>query len=159
MIRSLTIHRFRGIREGVLDDLGKLNVLIGPNNSGKTSILELLYLGGLSGVPCELITENIEPSAWTATLLSPRDLLALDPVDRLRRRHGYADEAPRGFKVDPDRDESWVHTLNRLPPDHPLRSLRLATEEVVRRAPDDTLREVFAPLIAAWDRLAPGEAP
>ncbi len=56
MLQSLTIHRFRGIREGVIQNLRAFNVLIGPNNSGKSALLELLYLGGLSRRTCQLIT-------------------------------------------------------------------------------------------------------
>ena len=59
-IQRLLIHRFRGIREGVLEDLGKINLLIGPNNSGKTSILEMIYLAGLSGRRVAIVGENIE---------------------------------------------------------------------------------------------------
>ncbi len=59
MIKRLVVHRFRGIREGVLDDLGKINLLIGPNNSGKTAILEMLYLGGTSGRPVQLILDDV----------------------------------------------------------------------------------------------------
>jgi len=44
MIRSFHIKRFRGIRECCLENLGQINILIGRNNSGKSSILEALYL-------------------------------------------------------------------------------------------------------------------
>jgi hypothetical protein len=36
----LTIRRFRGLQDLTLDGLGRVNLLVGPNNSGKTSILE-----------------------------------------------------------------------------------------------------------------------
>lgn len=38
----LTIRRFRGLRDLSLDDLGRVNLLVGPNDSGKTSILEAI---------------------------------------------------------------------------------------------------------------------
>ncbi len=38
----LTIRRFRGLQNLTLDDLGRVNLLVGPNNSGKTSILEAI---------------------------------------------------------------------------------------------------------------------
>lgn len=38
----LTIRRFRGIQDLSLDGLGRVNLLVGPNNSGKTSILEAI---------------------------------------------------------------------------------------------------------------------
>ena len=59
-LTRLFIHRFRGIREGQVEDLRKLNLLIGPNNSGKTAILEMLYLSGVSGRKAEIVGEGFE---------------------------------------------------------------------------------------------------
>jgi AAA15 family ATPase/GTPase len=39
---DLTIHRFRGLRDLNLKDLGQINILVGGNNSGKTSVLEAI---------------------------------------------------------------------------------------------------------------------
>jgi len=97
MIKRLVIHRFRGIHEGVLDDLGKINLFIGPNNSGKTAILEMLYMAGVSGRPCNLIMEDIEPSAFDARTLAEHDFLGEEPMPRLRLRHGE----PRLWKNSP----------------------------------------------------------
>ncbi|NEO55827.1 MAG: AAA family ATPase [Okeania sp. SIO3B5] len=41
-IDNLTIHRFRGLRDLTLEDLGQINLLVGVNNSGKTSVLEAI---------------------------------------------------------------------------------------------------------------------
>ena len=86
MIEKLVIHRFRGIREGVLEDIGKFNLLIGPNNSGKSSILEMLYLGGTSGRECAFI---LEEGVYEATTSLREDFLGLAPLPRVRERHGY----------------------------------------------------------------------
>ena len=43
-LESLTIHSFRGIRGLELKDLGQINILVGVNNSGKTSVLEALSI-------------------------------------------------------------------------------------------------------------------
>lgn len=95
MVDRLVVHRFRGIKEGVLEDLGKINVLVGPNNSGKTAILELLYLGGVSGRPAQLILEDvpfnenkIEPVIKAAVPMR-HDFLGVEPMPRLRKRHGH----------------------------------------------------------------------
>ena len=45
MYSSVKIENLRGIREGVVEDLAPLTVLVGPNNSGKSTVLEGLYLG------------------------------------------------------------------------------------------------------------------
>jgi len=87
MIKRLVIHRFRGIKQGTLEDFGKINVLIGPNNSGKTAILEMLYLAGVAGRECEVLIPDVEPSAWQATTLNRRDFLYQEPMLRLRKRH------------------------------------------------------------------------
>jgi AAA15 family ATPase/GTPase len=39
---NLTIHQFRGLRDLNLQDLGQINILVGGNNSGKTSVLEAI---------------------------------------------------------------------------------------------------------------------
>ena len=44
MLQSIGIEGFRGIKHVELDDLRNVNVLIGENNSGKTSILEAIQL-------------------------------------------------------------------------------------------------------------------
>ena len=41
-LETVTIHQFRGLRDLELKDLGRINLLVGINNSGKTSVLEAL---------------------------------------------------------------------------------------------------------------------
>ena len=41
---SLTIHQFRGLRDVELKDLGQINLFVGINNSGKTTVLEALSI-------------------------------------------------------------------------------------------------------------------
>lgn len=41
-LETLTIHQFRGLRDVELRGLGRFNVLVGLNNSGKTSVLEAI---------------------------------------------------------------------------------------------------------------------
>ena len=43
-IESLTIGAFRGLRDVALEGLGRVNLLVGPNNTGKTSVLEALAI-------------------------------------------------------------------------------------------------------------------
>jgi hypothetical protein len=44
MLRSLEIQNFKGIKEGKLEDLAQVNVLVGRNNSGKSTILDALIM-------------------------------------------------------------------------------------------------------------------
>jgi len=43
-LESLTIERFRGLRNLELHNLGRVNLFVGPNNSGKTSVLEAISI-------------------------------------------------------------------------------------------------------------------
>jgi energy-coupling factor transporter ATP-binding protein EcfA2 len=45
VIRAISIKNLRGIREGILDQLTELVVLVGPNSSGKSTILDALMVG------------------------------------------------------------------------------------------------------------------
>jgi hypothetical protein len=141
MIQSLTIHHFRGIRKGVIKNLQAINVLIGPNNSGKSALLELLYLGGLSRRTCQLITETIEPPVHAATTLVARDFLSYAPTERLRRRHGYAVRETDSFLIDLDKEQNLILELPDLPATHPLHRFRLAAEAPFRKI--DTQRALL----------------
>jgi len=44
MFTSITIDRFRGIPSLTIEDLGRVNILIGPNGVGKTTVLESILL-------------------------------------------------------------------------------------------------------------------
>jgi energy-coupling factor transporter ATP-binding protein EcfA2 len=56
-LESLTIHQFRGISNLRLEELGSFNILVGPNNSGKTSVLEAL----------SVYSRPLDPLAWFVT--------------------------------------------------------------------------------------------
>jgi predicted ATP-dependent endonuclease of OLD family len=43
-LENITIHQFRGLKELERKDLGQINLLVGVNNSGKTSVLEALSI-------------------------------------------------------------------------------------------------------------------
>lgn len=49
MIDKITIENFRGILKAEVDSLALLSVLVGPNNSGKSSVLEALHLSSSEG--------------------------------------------------------------------------------------------------------------
>ena len=44
MLKTIRIQNFRGFRSFELNNLGRLNLLVGTNNSGKTSVLEAIQL-------------------------------------------------------------------------------------------------------------------
>lgn len=51
MINSIEIQGFRGFERFEMTDLGLVNLLVGRNNSGKTSVLEAIYLLTSKGDP------------------------------------------------------------------------------------------------------------
>ena len=44
MITSLTIENYRVFRHFTLDDIARVNLVVGPNNAGKSSLLEAVHL-------------------------------------------------------------------------------------------------------------------
>lgn len=54
MIHSVTISGYRGFSRFDMSQLGRVNLLVGKNNSGKTSVLEALYLLAADGDPFAL---------------------------------------------------------------------------------------------------------
>jgi hypothetical protein len=45
VIRAISVKNMRGIREGKLEGFTDLVVLVGPNNSGKSTVLDALFVG------------------------------------------------------------------------------------------------------------------
>lgn len=71
MIRSVAINGIRGIREGRLDDLAPLTILVGPNGAGKSTVLDALFIAanpnpnqGLQEI-CQSINRRVSiPRGW-----------------------------------------------------------------------------------------------
>lgn len=43
-LEAMRIHSFRGLTDVTLDHFSKINLFVGENNAGKTSLLEAIYL-------------------------------------------------------------------------------------------------------------------
>src|SRR5260370_42199214 len=54
MISSISIRCYRGFAEFEARDLERVNLLVGSNNSGKTSVLEAIFLLASKGDPLAL---------------------------------------------------------------------------------------------------------
>src|ERR687885_894018 len=74
MLREITIQNYRCFKEFYIDDLARVNLIVGQNNSGKTTFLEASYL---------LVNEgNIE---FLLEVLNSRGELTVEPS---RQRNG-----------------------------------------------------------------------
>jgi hypothetical protein len=68
MLRSVTITGYRGFKHFEMHGLGRVNLLVGKNNSGKSSVLEAIGLLASRGDPtvlgtiCEIRGERVELS-------------------------------------------------------------------------------------------------
>lgn len=134
MIKRLILSRFRGIRKGVLKDIGDVNLLVGPNNSGKTAILEAIYWLSMSNRKCRLFSDfpDVLPEkGLNASVPSERDLLGLLPCPRIWKRHGKHDvneNPPYSWRKPPcfvTEDGTLVYKIPHLKKDEPLKSFRL----------------------------------
>lgn len=66
-LSKVGIDRFRGLRSLELDGLGRVNILVGSNNSGKTSVLEAL----------SILCQPFNPEEWL-NMIRRRDFGQLD---------------------------------------------------------------------------------
>src|ERR1700730_3018227 len=77
VLNSLEIKNFRGFRHLTIEHLGRVNLIVGKNNIGKSSLLEALQLYARRGSP-RLIKEMLEgrdegslssPTTFTSTMI------------------------------------------------------------------------------------------
>ena len=70
-LKSLTVKNFRGIKTSKIDDFARVNLFVGKNSCGKTTVLESLFLLAAIRDPSRMI--NIQNSRGIY-LTEPRDL-------------------------------------------------------------------------------------
>lgn len=95
MIESVHFRDFRGIQRGGIERFRHINLLVGPNNSGKSTVLEGLYLAATVSRPATCTVRY--PSGDVAihdVLVSAPDLLGEHPIKRPWTRHNYAGLPP-----------------------------------------------------------------
>lgn len=59
LLSSIEIENFRGIRQGKVEGLTEVNVLIGRNNCGKTTLAEALHKTLVGGIRYDLLGRQI----------------------------------------------------------------------------------------------------
>ena len=69
--KSLKVENFRGLRNCEINDFAKINLFVGKNNCGKTTVLESLFLlSGISNPDLMIIAQNLRGIA----LSEPNDI-------------------------------------------------------------------------------------
>jgi AAA15 family ATPase/GTPase len=113
-LEHLTIHQFRGLKNLELRDLGTINLLVGANNSGKTSVLEAIAI----------YCRPLDPKAWLNTSWSREIKSSRKPqLDALRWLFPQS-------KQDYYRDFYAGEILAEGEGDFPLRKLEAIYEEI-----------------------------
>lgn len=116
MFREIEIGCYRGLQNIVLSELGKMNVIIGENNSGKTSVLEALQLFENSNVLESAISvarkREAQLGVFSYGKLLPFDMLlysfpmgdgALKEID-VRAADDEAEDCHIGIRANLDKD-------------------------------------------------------
>jgi AAA15 family ATPase/GTPase len=60
MLEQFTVENFKGFEQLTLDDLGHINIFVGKNNTGKTSLLQLGYFAATTLDPVQLKPLNLD---------------------------------------------------------------------------------------------------
>jgi predicted ATPase len=115
---SVRIERYRAISALALNALGRVNLLVGINNAGKTTLLEALYLLTMQSDPRALLEvirrrTRIDPAASAAFTVNQ-----LPTNAQLSGRYGTREEEVRleiALRDEPDDpDEDWSSYLRTL---------------------------------------------
>lgn len=129
-IDSLRVASLRGLRDITLEDLGRVNLLVGGTNSGKTTVLEAVSLTG----------DPLNPLTWSraANRREPSPFAALESstVDRLRVLFPSRGEESAPIEIALTGTSPWEHISSTV---RVLRELRTAPSW--RREPEDAPRE------------------
>lgn len=105
MIERITIENFRGIERGTVEELAPLSILVGRNNTGKSTVLEALAYY-VSGGDSELVARMARRRGWCGLGYVPQMLF--DPSQPALFRSG---EEPVGFGFRSGRESAVLDGL------------------------------------------------
>ncbi|TXT32983.1 MAG: hypothetical protein FD138_1994 [Planctomycetota bacterium] len=92
LLRDLTIENYRSFAKYKLDGLAQVNLLVGDNNSGKTSVLEAAHLLISQGkLPCALETLHTREAFRSVVLTGGKQIKELPDISSLFRRSRFGD--------------------------------------------------------------------
>lgn len=105
MISSFRIEGFRGFQDFPMGDLGRVNLFVGANNSGKTSLLEALYLLASRADPL-MLAKVLRRRGEVVMDRSPSRDRDLPEVDASRLFFGHKCQADARFQLSATNRES-----------------------------------------------------
>jgi predicted ATP-dependent endonuclease of OLD family len=73
-LTEIRVASYRGLRDLVVNDLGDINVLIGPTNTGKSSLLEAVWLAVFPDPLTHVFTNVLQARGLVGSLLSVKAL-------------------------------------------------------------------------------------
>ncbi|WP_428267609.1 AAA family ATPase [Haliangium sp.] len=115
---SILVERYRGLRDLALPDLGRINLIVGVNNAGKTSLLEAIQLLSRQNDDRAIIDiirrrgrlEGDPPPAWLVEQL-PEEARVSGRFDTISDNRAFVDLS---FTRDVDDDETEASYLGTL---------------------------------------------
>lgn len=127
-LANVGINGFRGLRFLKLEGLGRVNILVGDNNSGKTSVLEAL----------SLMCQPFNPDEWLS-MVGRRDFGRLDETRLLSLRWCFTQDGS-SFEPDTFFDAECDFECEG---EFPLRTLRVKYKEFLGEpSPEERRREL-----------------
>ena len=105
MLKTLAMRGFRGFKSYVLNDLTRVNLIVGKNNCGKTTVLEAV----------ELLASNGHPAALARVARRRRETLGLRPRYGANISHlfsGHVCEPGIRFELTSDRQKKSATILS-----------------------------------------------
>lgn len=108
-IRRLDIARIRNLREVEILPADRVNIIFGNNGSGKTSLLEAIYMLGLGrSFRSQKLEAVLESGAEDCVVFAELEQGVTIGLNKTRR-HGHV------LKLRGERQRSWVDTARHLP--------------------------------------------
>ncbi len=161
MFKSLRIARFRGIKEGEVPDLRQVSLFVGPNNSGKSTILDALLLANsiyahndpLGRRPHEVLAERHHLPSYDRLSRSRALWYAYDRTSEVEFDFAFANESALDYRL----DEACGATLTLRVPCGSKPAV-VAVEDLGEAAPGQVYENVKRTRPVASASLAPAAA-
>jgi predicted ATPase len=107
MIRKLTIDGFRCFRELRVEPLTRVNLFVGQNNAGKTSLLEAVELVAIGGVE-GLVRSAVRRDEDVLRRFESEEEYKEHVVDPSHLFFGHELKVGKSFSIEADRERRWV---------------------------------------------------